>query len=218
MNLDEAKKVTAQLSNKTKRPSWYMWTGGWYEMGGNENYYLKHDYLTPESLVLEVGTYHGEWAYNILSTYGCRYLGFELATKAYDAAVERLLPFENAEVMHFGVSDENGTAILYDTERDSANLFSGGGRQETVPLMDIAEIVDSVPYVDLFCMNCEGEEFKILRRLIESEEINSIDRMMLQWHSVIPYAFANWVQIESLLAETHTMEWNLGAWELWSAT
>jgi len=215
MNLAEAKALSAHLSDPKFRPDWYVWTGGWYENDGEESYYFSHDYLTPDSHVLEIGAYRGAFAKRVLTTYDCWYTGLEPAMTAYLVAVETLKPYPKAEVISMGASDKNEKATLYDVERDSANIFQGPG-EEIVSLGDIVDIVEAIGYVDLFVMNCEGLEFRILRRLLDSGLISQVDRLMLQWHDVMPYAFANWIQIESRMAKTHAMQWNLGAWELWS--
>jgi FkbM family methyltransferase len=214
---EETKRVIA-LWNKPNgpMPPWWVWTGGWYECNGEKDYYFKHN-LAPDSIVLEAGSYRGKFAAGIAERYDCRVEGYEPSTFSYRAALEKTAPYPKVKIHNLGLSDKDEERTLYDTHRDSSNLFTPGeGWPETVKLLDVSKVVQDLGHVDLFSINCEGWEFYIFPRLFETESICLLGRIMIQWHSVVDDAFAHQVQIQSTLAKTHKMEWNLGAWELWS--
>lgn len=202
----------------TKQP-WWVWTGGWYELNGEENYYFKHDYLTADSVVLEAGSYRGKFAAGIAERYGCRVEGYEPSFFSRAAALVETAKYPTVTIHPYGLSDREERRILYDTHRDSSNLFVGEQEpSELVSLVDVAQVVHDLGHVDLFSINCEGWEFHIFPRLIDTGELRLVERMMIQWHAVVEDADARKMEIQSTFAKEYRMLWNLGAWEMWERT
>lgn len=202
-----------------KMPDWWVWTGGWYQENGEENYYYNHP-LTEDSVVLEVGSYRGKFAKNISERYHCTVIGYEPSSYSFAAALKETSGLERVMINNVGMGHCYEERILYDTHRDGANIFrdssdDGKSPPETIQIVDVASVVRAIGDIDLFVINCEGCEFVVFERLIEEGLIGNLDRIMIQWHLAEDRDEAWQWRICDEIAKTHLMEWNLGAWELW---
>jgi len=203
-------------------PEWYVWSGGWYECDGENTRYCVWDELAPGDVVFDVGSYEGEWISRMVKKYpGCVYHGFEPAVRAYNVAKGRLGKFENVHLHNFGLGVTSGTFKLYDDQRDGASFIPGGkyGGQtgRDAEIVNVREFIEreKIERIALAAINIEGMEFELLPYVIGSGLIRRIERIMLQWHSVVENANAIQVGIQGALAKTHEMTWNHGAWEAW---
>jgi FkbM family methyltransferase len=146
-----------------------------------------------------------------------QFYGFEPAPLAFEAARKRLSEFENVSLYNFGLGVTSRIAALYDDQRDGATFIQSDGASADAQIMSVREFLEneSIQSVQLMALNIEGGEFELLPYLISSNLIRQIERIMIQWHSVVKNANAIQVQIQSALARTHEMTWNHGAWEAW---
>jgi FkbM family methyltransferase len=200
-------------------PDWYRWDGGWYEMDGEHTRYTVWDELKAGDVVLDVGGYRGQFVVLMLEKYpACVYYSFEPSPVSFAAMQERLGGYDNVKLFNFGLGATNRTGTLYDSERDSATFVDG------TPIAIVeARIVDvaqfwkqhNITRVALMELNIEGGEFELLPYMLELGLLEQIERMMIQWHSVVSRSAKKQLEIQSAIAKSHEMIWNLGAWEGW---
>lgn len=206
-------------------PAWYVWTGGWYENDGEATYYVAWDDLPAGGIVWDVGGYEGNWTKRMAEKYPtCTFHLFEPAPRAFGVAKDRLAALTNVHLHPYGLGTAGGTFPLYDCNRDSATFLPGGkpgtpdgaaaAEAQIVPFWR-AMLAERVDRIDLMSLNIEGGEFALLSYLVASGLIRRIERLMIQWHSVVDNALATQETIQEAMAETHAMAWNLGAWEAW---
>lgn len=204
--------------NPATWPDWYVWTGGWYETNGEE---MQYDWpnLAPNSIVFEIGGYEGKWAAEIARRYDPHIHFFEPAPRAFNMARDKLGDNPKVQMFSAGLWYNNGTMMLGDSQRDGA-AFDKKDSEVQVTVRDIAEVQGDI-IVDLMQVNVEGAEFYLLPHLINTGLVNNIKHFQTQWHTDwflqgLQYKSqeAMWL-INSRLAETHEMIWNLGAFEAW---
>lgn len=176
-----------------------------------------HD-LTPDSVVFDVGGYDGNWPARLINYKGfvSNYFIFEPMPKFYGWLTNRFKD-PKIHVFNYGLSGSN-----YKTEFrenvDRSGAFCNQGPFYPVELRDIADVIPtlSINKIDLFVSNCEGGEYSLLPRLVESGLISLIDNLMVQFHAVGPEHEEKRQAIIYALSSTHkqTLEWPFN-WDVW---
>lgn len=168
--------------------------------------------------VLEAGAYEGAWALKVCAKRpNCKVVAFEPATRAYKMALEKLKECPNVDLRCVALGKADGQAVLCDRLRDGANTFDHNPESqpsETVPVVDVAEVVRGMGEIALAHLNAEGDEVTILERLLEANLIGQFKTLLVQWH---PYDDGMRARIEAItehLSETHDYE-RRGPWGCW---
>lgn len=144
--------------------------------------------LTEDSVVFEVGAYKGRWACDIYDKYKCHVYAFEPQDWACeilrDEAVSRfrVYPFNFAlgnksQVLNMGEFGTDGCSFV--------NTGEGSREQGKGMMRDVREFVTthSIDHIDLMLINIEGYEYQLLRYLITTGVIHTIDALCIQWHT-----------------------------------
>jgi len=202
----------------TDRPDWYVWTGGWYEMQGDSQYYCVWPSLDEDSIVFEAGGYEGAWAKRIADAYDPTIHSFEPAPRAHKMAVDKLVSYPKVHLHLYGLGATNETLPLGDSDRDGASFLKPDERPFVMAEKRcFGDVMDElgVEHIDLFSINIEGGEYELLPYLTKTRRIKQIDRLMIQWHAPGTEDVMVQMGVQERIAETHRMTWNLGAWEAW---
>lgn len=198
-------------------PSWWVWTGGWYELNGENTYYINWP-LTPESIVLDIGAYEGGTTLRFATRYKCKIYAFEPSPRAYQVAKERLKDLSTVTLLPYGLGVRDGTFPLGDSDRDGASfrkLIEKPIVQAEMREICKALITLGILDVDLAIINIEGSEYELMALIVKCKLVSYIKRFMIQWHFYTPEYQEQQLRIQTQLAQTHRMLWNLGAWEAW---
>lgn len=164
--------------------------------------------LGPDSLVLDIGGYEGNWGRLICERYGCRVHIFEPVGRFYREIMNRLLNHPQRERMtvhHFGV----GSTTRKDRFRihgDMTGAFATGDEVEDVELLGIADLLQMPVFAGkqfVLKLNCEGAEFQILEAMIEHDLLRYADVIHVQFHPVVASYQARHDAIVAALLKTH---------------
>lgn len=139
--------------------------------------------LTPQSIVFDVGAYHGLWSRQIASRYNCRIYAFEPVRSAYNklccGAPGDIRP------MPFGLAPSSGKATMY-LHGDGSTLIQPGELRDTevVDLVEPAEFMagQGMARVDLLKLNIEGAEYALLEHIIATGLLDRIGDLLVQFH------------------------------------
>lgn len=167
--------------------------------------------LTPESVVVDVGAHLGGFSRIIAARYGCRVVAFEPVTDFYNAAWAVLANFPKVELINAGVA---GHASIHDVavKGDSSGIFADSDTKVAATFMSIS----SVPDADLLKLNCEGGEYEILERLLETNTATRFKNIAVQFHTVVPDSEKRYRAIQEGLRKTHHPTWDSSfVWENW---
>ena len=83
-------------------------------------------------------------------------------------------------------------------------------------VLDAAEVIGKNHVVDLLALNCEGSEYNILDRLIETGAISKVRQLLVQFHAFYTDAETRRDAIRQRLAETHAEGFSYPyCWEFW---
>ncbi len=179
--------------------------------------------LGPDSIVLDVGAYTGQWAEKILQSYQCRVYAFEPNPQTFVQLAEKSKQFPGLETLNYGLGGESMTAEitlrgLGSTVFDSREVDRSSAREQAT-ILSVDEAWDSLALdrVKLMKINIEGAEFDLLERMIESELLDKVDCFMIQFHEWHPGAHLRRRRIRRVLARTHQLDWDYHfVWEKWT--
>jgi FkbM family methyltransferase len=189
----------------------------WYRDHGDTT--LRLDYpLGPDSVVFDVGGYHGDFASAIFDRYAARVHVFEPVPAFCEAIRQRFLCNPKVTPWPLGLSNRNAVEEIALMEDGSSIYRSGAAatRIELVRAVDFLQAHD-IRAVDLAKINIEGAEYDLLDDLLDSGCITIFRNLQIQFHDfVVENAAARMQAIQQRLAATHELTWQYPfVWENW---
>lgn len=168
--------------------------------------------LTEESIFWDVGGHTGDWSSEIIRRYNPKAFIFEPVPIFYEACVERFKENPKVYVIDLGLSDHDGMEWISVDGVDSS-LFQGK-RDTRITLADVGKL--EIPQIDLVSINCEGSEFIVLPRMIETGIVTNFKNIQVQFHDFYPDAHRLRDEIRGDLSKTHTESYCYPfVWESW---
>jgi len=166
-----------------------------------------------------VGGYIGDFSEDIHKKYGCKIFLFEPVLSSYLKCIKRFECIKRIKCFNYGLSSSNGFLKIGVAENISS--FQSPHAQNKAEVVEIKDIVDvikdlKIEKIDLIKINIEGDEFKVIPKLIESGDINKIEYIQIQFHNFVDDAESKRNFIRSELEKTHTEIWSYYfVWESW---
>ncbi len=114
------------------------------------------------------------------------------------------------------LTDHGGMISLSDLGASSSSVT--GEQVRTFESISVDELNSLITEdtIDLFQINCEGGEYEILPRIIESNMIRRIYAINIQYHYMNPANILRRWQINRKLSRTHKLVWSVFfIWERW---
>ncbi len=188
----------------------------WQKNDGDNT--LGIDYpLNSASVVFDVGGYLGDWSARIIKRYDPFVFIFEPVKSFYEALVERFSENSKVRIFNFGLSSESGFSLI-GKNKDGSSLYRDSITKEIVELRNIETFVweSGVSAIDLISLNCEGEEYLLLLKMLDSGIIRSFHNIQVQFHIDHPNAARLRDEIRWWLENTHDEVYNYPfVWESW---
>lgn len=161
--------------------------------------------LTPESVVFDVGGYHGMFSREIHQRYGCRITCFEPVF--FRTAKEELGPFfPKVIVLDMALGGKNAV-VKMGVKGDSTGAMAQSDEITEVRMLDAVEVFDG-QNIALLKLNCESGEFEILEAILDRGRPRSITHIQVQPHPIVPDYEARWQRIHERLLETHELKYH----------
>lgn len=142
--------------------------------------------LKESPIIFDVGGYKGDWAKIAMDNYANTEIYiFEPVKKFYNEIVDRYKGNDKIRVYNFGLSSQNSIEKI-SSSGDGSSIFLPGGEEEII-LKDIREFLfeEKIFNVDLIKINIEGEEYRLLKHLIQFPELNVFQNYLIQFHTFI---------------------------------
>jgi FkbM family methyltransferase len=200
------------------RDSFLLEAARWYKDKGDET--LRLDYpLTQESIVFDLGGYHGDFAAAIYERYKCKIYIFEPVPEFYQKCIARFQGNHKIVCLNYGLSSTNGWLNIGLAE--NASSFSSPHAKGAVQRVEVRSVVEcirelGINRIDLMKINIEGGEFDVIPAIINSGDIRKLQHLQVQFHNFIDHAAERRAAIRTQLANTHTEMWNYDfIWEGW---
>ena len=190
----------------------------WFRDKGDETLRLNYP-LTPESLVFDLGGYHGDFAAAVHERYGCKVYIFEPVPAFYQKCVDRFQCNHKIVCLNYGLSSVDGWLNIGLAE--NASSFASPHAKGAVQRVQLRSVVEcirdlSIDRIDLMKINIEGGEFDVVPAIIESGDIRKVHHLQVQFHNFVDHAAARRAVIRNQLENTHAEMWNYDfVWESW---
>lgn len=191
----------------------------WFRDRGDQTLRVDYD-LTPESIVVDLGGYKGEWASGIMRRYGCPIIVFEPIPEFMAQCVESLRGGPpNTTFYPFAIGEKNGEEEIT-VAADSSSIYGGGSGSPTVKITTISpkHFLSIVPpKIDLIKINIEGGEYPLLSTLLFTrDEANRFRDIQVQFHSFVEDAEMKRQTLREVLSYTHHLTYDYEfVWENW---
>jgi len=188
----------------------------WQAASGDE--ILRYDYdLMRDDIVFDVGAFKGEFAKVVAERFGCAVHAFEPVEAFADEAAARTAELTNVHVHRYGLADRAQTAAI-----SVAGLASSrntrGGTSVIARFSDVtATMRELAPHgVALMKLNIEGDEYQVLRRMIDAGLMSSVRNLQVQFHLLRFGDRWRYWSLRKRLEKTHVLIWRYPfIWESW---
>lgn len=186
-----------------------------------ENQKLITDYRFEEGdVVVDVGGYLGDWTLAVSTAWQFRLTRafvFEPIMHFHRRCAQNLAAWPNVKVLNIALGDRWRT-IQFGIDMESSGQYCESAAKETVNIKPVEEVFRDlgITKVKLLSLNCEGAEYAILRNLIESQMIGSIENLQVQFHAAFPAAEQLREHLREEIALTHDERFRFDwVWEGW---
>ncbi|MGV7005909.1 FkbM family methyltransferase [Desulfovibrio sp. QI0442] len=190
----------------------------WLVERGDETYRLDYPFLNPNSTVVDLGGYKGEWSRDIYAKYSTNIFIFE-PIPSYAEALRKFFQKNNkVTVLNKCVCLSSGIVQMAIAE-NSSSVFKGTGDLVDVKACKISDFFTefNVECIDLLKINVEGSEYEILEDLFVSNKMHLVKNFQIQFHNFVDDADKKIERARELLSETHQQVWNFEfVWEGWT--
>ncbi len=188
----------------------------WFRVDGDNT--LRLDYpLNRDSIVFDVGGYHGDFAQKLYERQPCKIFIFEPVPQFYEHIHERFSGQPDIQVFPFGLAGKSEhTKIHLDLDRSS--VFATEEEGISIELKSVKDFFEenSVEHVDLMKINIEGAEYDLLEHIFDCELQHHFDHLQIQFHDFVSEAESRMLKIQKRLEETHSLQWQYKfVWESW---
>lgn len=189
----------------------------WHQHGGDGVLGLNFGHLSSSSVVMELGAYHGEWTKNIHDKYGCMVYAYEPVESCYNKCVEVMGKRRKVRLMNYGLSDKTDTTTIY-LNNDGSSMTKISDKTSAIKVVDVLEELNGIGTdIDLMHVNIEGEEYSLLKRILDSGKMGAIKTLLVQFHYYRGREdYLDRQEIQRKLTDTHDMVFNFEfVWERW---
>lgn len=157
----------------------------WNHDNGNETRILNYP-LNENSWIVELGAYKGWFTEKAINKFNCNILCVEPVFCEH--INQKFSNFEKVKIECCGVSDETKEIKLF-VQNDATSQYSKvSGIERNVICHPIEYFFEKykIEKVDLVQVNIEGEEYPLLEKWINSNILNKIKYLQIQYHDFVP--------------------------------
>ena len=189
----------------------------WVRDEGDKTHRLNYP-LTPESIVVDAGGYHGNWAENILRLYDSKIFILEPVNSYYQINKEKFRENHGVFVLNYGLSSAEEDIFL-NLDNDSSSVYKKGRGTEKISVKTIDTFMreNEIKHINLLKLNIEGSEYEVLEDIIKKKTHYNIENIQVQFHVFIEDCVERRKKIQENLSETHCCTYNYEfIWENWT--
>lgn len=146
---------------------------------------IMHEPIPESGIVIDVGTYKGEYVDLITKRFNCNVFCYEPDPQLYRNLVSRFEAFPKISISNTAIGN-TGVRKLYLSKNGLANSFYPEWAKSKlsidVTVQLLSSLVKNLAKVDILKLNCEGAEYEILDDLIENNLLDRFGEILLQFH------------------------------------
>jgi FkbM family methyltransferase len=192
----------------------------WFIEEGDNRLRFKYD-IKENDVIFEIGAFRGDDLKKFIDKFNCIVYAFEPSKHHY----QNLLKIHNnnskINIYNFGFYDRNTKNYLINNN-DGSHITLKKPKNPTVyqevELRKISEFIESsgIKKIKLMNMNIESSEYRVLKDLILSKEIDKVESLQVQFHRKTFMYFIKRYFIYRGLKKTHNLIWKYNyVWERW---
>ncbi len=186
------------------------------------NYEKKRfNYRLGNDIVFDVGGYKGDYTAELLETNPniTSYI-FEPVSVFATNIKNRFNDDPRVKVFNIGLSNiTKQLEINLDNDGSSFHKKALGNKKEYAQIIDFKDFIDEnkIEHIALLKLNIEGAEYDLLERIINSNCINIIDHVLVQFHDIDKHSIQRMHKLQEMLSRTHKLSWAIRpfVWESW---
>lgn len=185
-------------------------SSNWYAVNGDYTLRLNYPELNKNSVVVDIGARHGDWAGPIRERYGCEVICFDVIPEFVSS-----LTMNGFKSFRYAVTDYTGNINL-GIDGDEASIYHSTELFEA-PCIDTVRMFDLIEsdVIDLLKINIEGAEYAVIDNLIDNSLILKVKNLQVQFHR-IENSEDEYNKIIDRLMKTHESTWRYPfVWENW---
>ena len=168
----------------SKRKDFRYYFSKWVKDDGDNTLLTKYP-LNRNSLVVDVGGYKGFFSDRMINLYHPKIIIFEPVKEFCLLLATKYKNNHNIKLYNYGLSDKSSNRNIY-LSGGSTSLIKKSNKVEKVIIKDVLDIFKTHKYLDLMSINIEGEEYKLLNRLAETNMLKRIKYLQVQFHNCGP--------------------------------
>jgi FkbM family methyltransferase len=191
------------------------WTSGQHEK-------LRYEYdLNSNSVCIDLGAFHCEWALSISEKYNSPTIhAFEAVPSIFEIGQQNIINNPNIKLYNYGVGGSNyqATINIGPALGVSTSLFIESENKMEVNIRSIKEVFQdlNILNVDLMKINIEGSEYEVLECLIDNNLHLNIKNIQVQFHRLGDNYLERYKKIQENLSKTHKLTYEFAfIWENW---
>lgn len=188
----------------------------WFADKGDQTLRLNYP-LNEDSVVFDLGGFAGDWTDSIWNKYKCKIHTFEPIPELAKKIELKYAKNDKVNIYSFGLSNESKKLVInwsYDGSSFNTEMLN----PIDCEVKSINEFIEenNITEIDLMKINIEGDEFPVLKSLIQSGNISKIKNIQVQFHSFIHNSAEMRNEIQNELVKTHKQTYNYEfVWENW---
>jgi len=170
---------------------------------------MRYEYdLKPESVVIDLGAYRGEWATEMYNRHMCWPIVVE--------PTEYIRDFKHGLIINMAAGTHVGK-MSFGGRSYCTSIFEACDHE--YECFDVNELIKGYLSIDLLKVNIEGAEYDVLNHIIGAGLHHRIKNIQVQFHQIEGVPYDKWYkELVTKLSETHTLTWHYPfCWENWQA-
>jgi len=198
------------------------------EQNIDNNLLVKQLGLGPNSRVMDVGGFDGDWTAAVRKRFDSRVDVYEPMPAAVNKLSARFGKDAKVSIHPVGLASSSreqalslqgpGSSVIGRDSRRSGRGHSVPAKTIDIQLQDVATAFNELgdTDIDLFKINIEGAEYEVLARMLDLGLQTRCATLMIQYHEFAPQAHRLRRQINQRLVATHRPAWSYTfVWERW---
>lgn len=173
--------------------------------------------LNENSVIFDVGGYHGLFTDIMCNRYKCTSYIFEPIKEFFNIITEKFKDNERVNMFNFGLSSVNDSVYMYKNGDGTSIIPSTTLEKTTVDVVRMCDFLKEhkISNVDLINVNIECGEYALIPDMMYTNP-SVFDMIMVQFHSVMNNAEQLRDIARDSMKHTHDMLWNFNfIYELW---
>jgi FkbM family methyltransferase len=175
--------------------------------------------LTKDSWVLELGGYQGWWSNKIASKYDCNIIIVEPIPEYFEKLSLMFQDNNKVNLINNAISSVERDIVLNIGTDSTSETMIESDTKVTVKAITLETILGlfNIEQIDLMQMNIEGEEYPLMKHLVDTKLITKIKSFQVQFHMIDESCIDKRMYIqEKLLDLGYRQKWNYDfVWESW---